>query len=70
MTMHSVFEALPLRPICIYRPNISKNLLISVTPLIRSSHELKMKAPSSRYKICKILKITSLAKPFYPCGPS
>ena len=48
---HSVFKALPSQPICISSPIFLNWELIMLTPLIKSSQELNMKAPSSRYRI-------------------
>ena len=61
--MHSVFEAILFRPMCISSPNVLKRELISSAPLIRSDLEVKKKAPSSTYRICRILKISPCAKP-------
>ena len=50
-------------PMCISSPNVLKRELISSTPLIRSDLEVKKKAPSSTYRICRILKISPCANP-------
>ena len=50
--MHSVLEVLPFFRMCIAMPNFLNWALMMLMPLIRSSLELKMKAPSSMYKIC------------------
>ena len=50
--MHSVLEALPFFRMCIAMPTFLNWALTMLMPFIGSSLELKMKAPSSTYKVC------------------
>ena len=58
---HSVFEALLPLPRCISKPKKSNTFLRISRPLVRSSLDSKMKAPSSTKRVWMILKI-SLAR--------
>ena len=46
--MHYVFDDLSFLPTCIFIPIFLKSELIMLTPLIKSSRDSKMKAPSSK----------------------
>ena len=68
--MHSVFDAFSFFPICISSPKSLKRELIRLTPLIRSSRDLKIKAPSSRYSICMISKNSPWVNPSFNLCPN
>lgn len=55
--MHSVLLLLSPCQTCTNKPNFANCLMIMLRPWIRSRRELKMKAPSSMYKILRMLKV-------------
>lgn len=58
----SVFDFFLFVPTCISNPSCLNVLLMMFSPMVKSSLETKMKEPSSRYSMLKILKVALWAE--------